>query len=493
VRNGQFVIPLLLIVGDLLGAPPPPPGTEAAFKKNLLNVISRLPNAKTRVGACVIDLTTGQKVFVRSADEPFIPASTMKLFAMAAALAELGSQYSFETTLSVRGPDLILIGGGDPGLGDEKIHSSRNETIYSVFERWAEELSRRGIQQIKGEVVVDDLLYDDQRLHPSWERADLDNWYAAPVGGLNFNDNCLDITAAPATKRDAFAVISMHPANSLAKIVNDCRTGGETKPVLNHAFDSFEYSISGRVSKNWTFGPVSFPDPGLLTGDALRTVLTRKGIRVEGGVRRARVRGEDGSIPAALESIAAHGTPIADVLARAGKDSQNLFAECLLKSAGRAWAVQRGTTGAAGSFANGAHAVRDLMVRAGIEGLDVFQVADGSGLSRENKCAASHLASLLAYAIHQPWGQVFHDSLSVAGLDGSLRKRLKNSDERVHAKTGTMRGVRTLAGYVHSDSGPRYAFAILFNGYTGSSAPYKELQDRFVRVLAEAASQTGTQ
>jgi D-alanyl-D-alanine carboxypeptidase/D-alanyl-D-alanine-endopeptidase (penicillin-binding protein 4) len=81
---------------------------------------------------------------------------------------------------------------------------------------------------------------------------------------------------------------------------------------------------------------------------------------------------------------------------------------------------------------------------------------------------------------------VLHESLATAGVDGSLRKRLKNSDGRIHAKTGTMRGIRALAGYVDSDAGPRYAFAIVFNGYPGGSAPYKAIQDRFCRVLADA-------
>ena len=113
-------------------------------------------------------------------------------------------------------------------------------------------------------------------------------------------------------------------------------------------------------------------------------------------------------------------------------------------------------------------------------------VADGSGLSRRNACTARQLTAMLAWAYRQPFAPVLHDSLATAGVDGSLRKRLKDSDGRVHAKTGTMRGIRALAGYVDSDAGPRYAFAVLFNGYPGGSAPYNTIQDRFCRVLADA-------
>jgi D-alanyl-D-alanine carboxypeptidase/D-alanyl-D-alanine-endopeptidase (penicillin-binding protein 4) len=115
-----------------------------------------------------------------------------------------------------------------------------------------------------------------------------------------------------------------------------------------------------------------------------------------------------------------------------------------------------------------------------------LKVADGSGLSRENACTARQLAALLSWGYRQPFSQLLYESLSEAGVDGSLQRRLKNLEGRIHAKTGTMRGIRTLAGYVDDEAGPRFTFAIMFNGYRGGSAPYKEIQDRFCRVLAEA-------
>ena len=115
-------------------------------------------------------------------------------------------------------------------------------------------------------------------------------------------------------------------------------------------------------------------------------------------------------------------------------------------------------------------------------------VADGSGLSRDNACTARQLATLLMWMHSQPEGSLMRESLSVAGVDGSLRRRLKDMPGRVFAKTGTMRGVRTLAGYITSDTGPAIAFAVLFNGYKGPSTPYREIQDRICRALAEAAA-----
>ncbi len=257
--------------------------------------------------------------------------------------------------------------------------------------------------------------------------------------------------------------------------------------MLHHPWRTFEYRIKGRCAKRWPFNSVSFPDPGLLFADSLRTFLAGRGVSVAGTIRRARVREPGGGLPASLTVLARRSTGIADVLRRAGKDSQNLFAECLLKRVGYAWAKKQGAADPQGSWSLGAQAVVALTKRAGIDTRGLV-VADGSGLSRDNACSARQLTSLLAWTATRGAGPSVHDSLSVAGVDGSLRKRLKEMPGRIVAKTGTMRGVRTLAGYVDTNVGSKYAFAVMFNGYKGPSTPYRKIQDRFCRVLVEAAT-----
>lgn len=458
---------------------------RAGLQQELRAAVAKLPHSQARVAASVIDLANGQAVFSLNGDVPMTPASTMKLFAMSSALAELGPNFHFETVLATDGTNLLLIGDGDPGFGDGKLHRARGDSIYAPFEAWAETLRARGIVHVRGDIIIDEWVFDEQRIHPSWESGDLGKWYAAPVGGLNINDNCLDFVVIPG-KAGGAASVSVDPQNGLITIVNKCKTGGKGNPLLHHRAGTDEYTVSGRVTKRWPFGPVACTDPGLLFADSFRNVLARKGIRVEGGIRRGRVRGPDGALPPPITVLGVHRTPLAEVLARAGKDSQNLFAECLLKRAGLARARRGGQADARGSWKLGGEAVFALMHRAGIDGHGLV-VADGSGLSRDNACTARQLAELLAYEYSQPTGSMLKQSLATAGVDGSLRKRLKNSDARVHAKTGTMRGIRALAGYVDGESGPRYAFAVMFNGYKGSSAPYKEIQDRFCRVLSDAA------
>jgi len=462
-------------------------GAKAAprIEAELRTTLAKLPHAAATVGACVIDLASDRVIYAQNADAALTPASTMKLFAMTAALTQLGPQFAFETILATDSGNLIVIGDGDPGYGDKKLHKSRKESIAAPFERWADALRQRGLTSLPGDLIIDETIFDDQRVHPSWERADLDNWYAAPVGGLNYNDNCLDFAVTPSKQRNAPARVSVQPDTSLAKIINTCKSGGKGTPILHHAFDTLEYVVSGRCAKRSELGSVSFPDPGLLFADSMRVTMGRFGVAIGGPIRRERVRGLDGTLPSSLTILARHRTPLADVLGRAGKDSQNMFAECLLKRAGHAWARHQGLRDPRGSWKLGGDAVLDILRRAGIEARGL-SVADGSGLSRDNSCTARQLAAILAWSYRQPFGPLLHDSLATAGVDGSLRKRLKDSDGRVHAKTGTMRGIRALAGYVDADAGPRYAFAVLFNGYPGGSAPYKAIQDRFCRVLADA-------
>ncbi len=461
----------------------------------LRQIVTGLPDGNTQVSACVIDLTTNSTVFSQGADLSMIPASTMKLPVMAAALTQLGPEFMFSTILATDGTNLVVIGDGDPAFGDEKVHRARNESITADFQRWAQMLLSQEVQVIPGDLIIDESIFDDSWIHPSWEEDDLGKWYAAPVGGLNFNGNCVDITASPGPQPNAPALITFQPEASVVEIVNKCRTGNRRNPVVHHPPGTFKYIVSGQCSKRWPFVSVAFPDPGLLFADSLRTVLLKNGISVVGTIQRRRVRSAGGHLPASLTVLGQRNTPIGDVLSRIGKNSQNLFADCLLKRTGCAWEQQRWMAVSTeaptaqqpqGSWSAGARAVMESMTQAGID-VNGMVVADGSGLNRNNRCTARQLTSLLAWMHDQPTGQLLRESLSIAGVDGSLRKQLTDISGRVHAKTGTMRGVRALAGYVDGETGPRYTFAVIFNGYRGPSTPYKRLQDQFCRILADAA------
>lgn len=480
MRTHRFCAALL--VGGALTFPAS--AAPPTLRGDLAALFAKPPAPGVSAAACVIDLATGETVFALNADSPLTPASTMKVFTMAAALVELGPDFAFETVLATDGRNLILIGDGDPALGDEKLALRRREPQTAAFDRWAQELLSAGIKAFPGDLIVDDSIFERQSVHRSWEAADLGKWFAAPVAGLNFNDNCLDITLTPSGSSGAPPTVSVFPSGALIAVINQCRSGGRGEPVMRHPPGSNRYDIGGRVSKKWKFGPVPFHDPAVLAGDALRSALAGRGIRVAGGVERRMVRQPDGTLPPTVEVLARTRTPLSDVLNRIGKDSQNLFAEAALKRAGYALSRQQSPGSAEGSWDTGGQAVLSAMRKLGIETTGL-RVADGSGLSRENACTARQLATVLAKMHARPEGAMLRESLSIAGVDGSLRKRLRDLPGRIYAKTGTMRSIRSLAGYIDGADGEGgYAFAVMFNGYKGGSGPYKEIQDRVCRVLA---------
>ncbi len=479
MRNGCLLV-LALFCG--MSCPWTWGQTRSSLRESLAPLVARLPDPRATVGVCVLDLQTATSVYEYNADGAMIPASTLKLFVMAAGVDVLGADFCFETVLATDGANLIVVGDGDPAFGDEKIHKARGETITSVFDRWADLLIQEGRRHTSGDLILDESIFDDVRLHPSWDRADHGKWYAAQVSSLNMNDNCLDITVRPGPRPNDACDLSVQPAMGSGKIINQCRSHGKGSPVVNFDPRSNAFVISGRTNQTWDLGSVAFPDPGLLFADSMRSVWKQHGVSIAGSIRRRRVRSISGGFPEPIEVIDRHKTPLADVLQRIGKDSQNLFAECLIKRTGYEWARRRGLPNPQGSWPVGAEAVLETVRRAGLETAGL-QVADGSGLSRDNRCTARQLASILAWMHRSPHASLFRESLSVAGNDGSMKKRLHDVRGRVFCKTGTIRGVRSLAGLVESVEGRWYAFAVMFNGYKGSSTPYKDIQDRICRVL----------
>jgi len=465
----------------LLG-PAAVPADEGDAAK-LRSLLTRLPHAEAAAGACVIEPNSGKVLFEHHADTPMTPASTMKVLTMATGLHVLGAGFSFRTVCAIDGDRLVVIGDGDPGLGDPKLCKARGETVTTVLVRWAKALSARGVTDLADGLVIDESIFDDVFVHPSWQKEDLQKWYAAPVGGLNINDNCVDITVWPDERAGAPVRWSVSPPNDLVRIVNKCTSGVAGKAILHHPHDTFEYHISGQCSKRWPFAPVSFPDPGLLLAGALRRTFADHGVSIANAPVRTRVRTPDGQLPNTLEVVGDHQTPLADVFLRIGKDSENLFAECLLKRTGYQWARRAKTSDSVGSWDTGARAVLDTLECAGID-VTALVVADGSGLSRKNRCTARQLVETLVWVHRRADGVLLRQSLSVCGTDGSLRQSMQDLKGRIVAKTGTMKGVRALAGYVQATANREYAFAILFNGYSGSSSPYKQIQHRFCQILA---------
>lgn len=453
---------------------------QAHDLKSQLDAILRLPHTtKGRLSASVIELDTGRVLYEYRSKRPLIPASNMKLVVMAAAIDQLGPDYKFQTVLAIRDTDLVVVGGGDPTLGDERLAEARNENITALFQKWAQVIKDAGIRQIPGNIVVDDLIFDLKFTHPKWPQNQYQNWYEAPIGGLNFNANCVVAMVTP-TKPKKPAKVRLMPDNRLIKISNKTTTGKKNTVVVARPRNTDTLVLRGSVAKESKLQEVTVRDPGLYFGSVLKRVLATEGIAVGGKVVREKVRLSNSHLPKECHILNVHRTPLADALARCGKDSLGMMAEGLFKTLG---AQQSGL----GSWDSGRSALHAFLRTVDVPA-DQVTVDDGGGLSRYNRLSAAAATKILKYMSERPEKdfELFKNSLAVAGTDGTLKKRLRNKDTkgRIFAKTGYINGVWTLAGYITTDADRFLAFALYYNA-TGKMPTPKPRIDRACRLLSQ--------
>lgn len=458
----------------------------ATLEEQLRAVLEPKPEPGAKCGAVVVDLQTGNTILDVNGAEALVPASNAKVFSLAAAIDILGPTFEFRTVLATRGNDLIVVGDGDPSIADPEGAGKPDDPVAAVFDGWAARLSEKGLEVIAGDLVIDESIFEPARDHLQWPNEDIGRAYAAPPGALNLYENTVQFTIQPTGKAGELVKWSVYPPNGLVEVRNKCKTAakGKNAPVLYRPRPTFEYQLSGTCRAE-TKSSLAVPDPGLFFADVLRSHLVKRGIRIDGKIRRERVRDDRGELPPDCAVILVHTTPLADVAARVGKDSQNLFAEALLKRTGYAFALAAGEANPRGSWATGRAAVEDFLKRAGVEENDVVP-ADASGLSRVNRSSARAMVRVLAHMHKHPGFPLFARSLAVAGRDGTLKRRMKDVPGLVCAKTGYIGGVRTLSGYVETPDRRMYAFSVLFNGFKKASKPFTKMQDQFCDVLARS-------
>jgi serine-type D-Ala-D-Ala carboxypeptidase/endopeptidase (penicillin-binding protein 4) len=440
-----------------------------------------------RVGISAVDLHSGRVLAEIDADVPFIPASNMKVLTSGAALMVLGDDFVFRTELIIRpaeggGHELIIRGSGDPALGDPAVldRMSPRMSIQGLLGAMAGAVKGAGVERIT-QVVVDDRIFDRQAVHPTWPRDQLDRWYCAPVAGINFNTNVLSFFPAPGAEGPGSPpAFSMEPDIWWLEVENRAQTvaQGNNSVWFTRAAESNRYTMFGQVRQaSHVAIHITAHEVPLLMGQLLATQLPSTGVSIgtAGPASSARLpRGELQSVlgtvrlassDEALEgrTIAVITTHIRDILDRCNSDSQNLYAEALLKRIGHE------VTREPGSWSNGASVLRMTISESlGPQHAASTVIADGSGMSRENRIAPRTLTSWLQRIESTPrFGDLFINSLATPG-DGTLRRRFGGNGTNglrasLHAKSGKLNHVRCLSGYLTDAGGRRIAFSIMVN------------------------------
>lgn len=428
--------------------------------------------AKVKAGVAIarLDSAQGHLIFSYKSDVPHTPASNLKIITTSAALDKFGADFKFHTRLFQRGSDLVILGDGDPTFGDSDLNGNTRISPTSVFQSWVQSLKQHGITSV-GNVIVDDVVFDDVFYHPHWPADQYPRKYAAEVAGLSLNANCIDVMVRPSSGHASYV---LDPQTQYVNVKNSCATGHSTAVWLSRENGNNQLILRGTTAAPSTYS-ITIHDPPLYAGQVFADLLRANGITVAGQVRRER-----NLSPGNLALVADHQTPLPTVIDRANKDSVNLYAESLCKRLGYA------ATGQSGSWANGTAAVATFLThRTGISP-DEFHLDDGCGLSHQDRISPNAILHVLMYDFYSPNRDVFLKSLAVAGEDGTLEHRFRHSDldGRVLAKTGFVNNVSCLSGFLKSKSGQWYAFSIMFNNIPMySNNTYKPIQERIVEAI----------
>ena len=436
-------------------------------------------------GILVRSLKSGETLYATGARKLLIPASSLKVATLAAAADRLGWNYAYETRLLGAGAveagvldgDLLLIGTGDPSIDDWDGAAS------ALFRQWAERLQQLGIRSVTGGLVCDDNEFDDDALGNGWAWDDLSASYAAGVSALQFNQNTVRLAFAPGTNPgDPSHVSTVPPIHDLTvrSAVTTAPAGQATLLTPRRFPGSTTLDVHGSlpVGSQAIFRNVSVDNPSTYLGVTLREALTRNNVEISGPVVDVDALDEAPSRDDAIYLMTHRSAPLSALAETMMKNSQNLYAETLMKTLGRA--------DGSGTFEGGRRAVRSVIGRWGIAP-DTWQMADGSGLSRYNLATPEMLVSVLEHVYDdERLREPFLGALPVAGRDGTLQRRLQGTaaEGNVRAKTGSMSNVRTLAGYVWTANGEPVAFAIMFNN-APMPASADETIDAIVVALAE--------
>lgn len=449
-------------------APIAPPATPIAAA--LDSIFNDTLFANAHWGVMVRSLETGETLYARNEGRMFVPASNMKIVTAAAALEVLGPAYRYQTRIAAAGSvrdgvlrgDLLVIGAGDPTIS-ERVHGD----VRTVFRAWADSLRAHGVTRITGAVIGNDDVFDDAPWGRGWAWDDMDASYSAEVGGLELNEGFVTVRVAPAPGQRAAAVTTHPVSDEWVPVLGSVWMGpaGEQPRVRVTRADTLgAVLVSGTLPGDTTVveAEVAVRNNTRFFVSVLRQALLEAGIAVGGPSADA------DDLPAERTANATvlfthTSPPMTEVLAAFLKPSQNQIGEILLKTLGRE-ARGMGTAGAGA-------AVVDSVMRGWNLPPRLLAQADGSGLSRYNLVAPAFLVALLEQQARGPRFAVLYDAMPVAGRDGTLASRMRGTpaEGNVHAKTGTLSGVRALSGYFTTAAGERMVFSMIVNHHTLSA------------------------
>ncbi len=434
---------------------------------------------KATVGVSAVRVADGRALVSIRHDRRFVPASNQKLLTSAFALASLGGEFKFVTTVYLlKTGELLIRGNFDPTLGDRRLSAAAGKSRYVELDRWAAAVkaalpksqTRRGGKPPPQILLEDSPKAADYR-HPDWPKSDFRAQHGAPVGRLNFNRNCFEVKFRLSKGR---VIPGIFPDSRFFRIVNKVKVGRKHIWSLTPDADHSVLTLRGTISQSTPDAlPVAADNPPMLLGRALAERLVLAGVKFTGQlhvVAPGKTDLKDAKV------ICRTAAPLARAMGLSNKHSLNMTAECIFLRAGD------------GTWSGSAEKMVAVFARVyGVKASEL-RVRDGSGLSKGNEIAPVAMTKVLCGVLRRRDGGVLLRSMAVSGSEGSLFKRLTGSYRgRVLGKTGWIRKASGLSGYILDKADrPIITYSVLVGDLPGGmNLRTKKLQDDICRVLVD--------
>lgn len=430
-------------------------------------------------GVIIQSLETGEYFYKRNEDKFFVPASNMKLFTTAAGLLLLGEEYKFSTNIFTDGKldgsilegNLIIQGRGDPTISGRFY----NNNVYKVFSDWADSLISLGIDEITGNIIGDDNLFDELGLGRGWSWDYESYWYAAQSSSISLNDNCVDIVLKYDSEKDSL-LISTLPENNYVIIRNEVRLVSKdsiTNIDVNRQRGSNLITLYGTFARSTDSlkTVVTVNNPTQFAMVTLHKVLQEKGITVRGYPADIDDLGLVLDYSSLGHLFSYYSPDMTEIVKVINKGSHNFYAEQLIKTIGL-------EIEGLGSSQKGIEAAKHIFEEIGLNP-DNLVMVDGSGLSSQNMVTPRQIVTLLKYFFNDKLFTSFYNSLPIAGVDGTLGNRMKNTRAQslVRAKTGYIRAARSLSGYAITGDNEPVVFSMICNNFNVPVKLAENIQD----------------
>lgn len=460
--------------------------------QNSLSIIQKFTNDEALKNAAIsiyVENIDSNRVLLASTPQLcIIPASVLKLITSATAIEMLGEDFRFSTHIWANGElknrklngDLVITAGGDPTLGSAYFNTESHKKDFLA--QWVLKIKQHGIDTITGNIIVDPSIYSDRDVPQTWIWEDLGNYFGAAAQGLALYDNTFELVfktaASPGSPAEIIDTIPFIPNLCIQNEVIASGINSDRANVFGSPFDSYRV-IKGTLPQNNNAFKIkaSIPDPSILLAHELKQMLSDSFITILGQPMRANVITPKPSTPDSFLCIW-ESPALGDIIVQLNRESVNLFAEHLIKHIGY-YVYGNGTT------ANGVRAIQSFWNEKGVETKNLF-IADGSGLSRVNAITAKSLVEILSYMYKNSKSfNKYLSSVPITGLQGTQQYYFQQSflKGKVHAKSGSMKRVRSFAGYMTTPKGTQIAFAIIVNNFDCGSFVMAEKMEKVLEEI----------